>query len=87
MDTAKVQFHHYEQDWLDPVDHLGVFYERYLQNVTFINYPILEGKSTIKCIPKYLLNLMKQNSLREADSLLASQKIPYHFLEFKGSFL
>jgi hypothetical protein len=47
MGTAKVQFHHYEQDWLDPVDHLEVFYEIYLKQpvVTHINYPIPEHKN------------------------------------------
>jgi len=38
MGIAKVQFHHYEQDWLDPVDHLEVFYEIYLKQPVEINH-------------------------------------------------
>jgi hypothetical protein len=76
--TAKVQFQHYEQDELDLVDHLGVFYEIYLEELLiFINYPILEGKITIKCTLKDLLNLLEQSIMRVAHSLLASQEIPY----------
>jgi hypothetical protein len=37
--SAKVQFEHYEQDELDPVHHLGVFYEIYLKELLpSINY-------------------------------------------------
>jgi hypothetical protein len=71
--TAKVQFHHYEQDELDLVYHHGVFYEIYLEELLIsINYPILEGKITIKCTLKDILNLLEQSTLRVTHSLLAS---------------